>query len=124
MATQEHAVRLAPCPRRPNCVSTEADDARHAIRPYRFFGGAEAARAALKEAMAAEPRCRLVAEEGPYLRYECESRWLRFVDDVEFVVDADAARIRFRSAARTGYSDLGVNRRRMERLRRRLHGRL
>jgi len=36
-----------------------------------------------------------------------------FVDDVEFVLDAGAGTIDFRSASRLGRSDLGVNRRRM-----------
>jgi uncharacterized protein (DUF1499 family) len=39
------------------------------------------------------------------------------VDDVEFRVDAAAHLIRVRSAARTGYFDLGVNRRRVEDIR-------
>jgi uncharacterized protein (DUF1499 family) len=42
---------------------------------------------------------------------------LRFVDDVEFVFDDESKTIHFRSASRTGYGDLGVNRRRMEQVR-------
>jgi uncharacterized protein (DUF1499 family) len=42
---------------------------------------------------------------------------LRFVDDVEVVFDDDAKTIHFRSASRTGYGDLGVNRARMEQVR-------
>jgi uncharacterized protein (DUF1499 family) len=44
----------------------------------------------------------------------------RFVDDVEIVFDDATKSIHFRSAARTGYYDFGVNRRRMEEVRRRL----
>jgi uncharacterized protein (DUF1499 family) len=36
---------------------------------------------------------------------------------VEFLFDDDAHIIHFRSASRTGYGDLGVNRKRMEQLR-------
>jgi uncharacterized protein (DUF1499 family) len=39
------------------------------------------------------------------------------VDDVEFVFDDEAKTIHFRSASRTGYGDLGVNRARMEQVR-------
>ena len=52
-----------------------------------------------------------------YLHYEFTSLLLRFVDDVEFVFDDEAKTIHFRSASRTGYGDLGVNRARMEQVR-------
>ena len=42
---------------------------------------------------------------------------LRFVDDVEFLLDDEAKTIHFRSASRTGYGGLGVNRKRMEQVR-------
>ena len=51
-----------------------------------------------------------------YLHVECRSFWFRFVDDVEFLIDPEQKLIQFRSASRVGYSDLGVNRRRMETL--------
>jgi len=41
----------------------------------------------------------------------------RFVDDVEFYFDNAKKLIQVRSASRTGYSDLGVNRRRIEEIR-------
>lgn len=37
----------------------------------------------------------------------------RFKDDVTFLVDSDAHKIHFRSASRTGHSDLGANRKRL-----------
>ncbi len=63
------------------------------------------------------PRTRLVEEDESYLHYEFTSLLLRFVDDVEFLFDDETKTIHFRSASRTGYSDLGVNRRRMEQVR-------
>jgi uncharacterized protein (DUF1499 family) len=63
------------------------------------------------------PRTKLV-EEGPdVLRAECRSRIFRFVDDVEIRFDDQAKLIHFRSAARLGYRDFGVNRERMETVR-------
>jgi uncharacterized protein (DUF1499 family) len=35
------------------------------------------------------------------------------VDDVEFLFDDDTTIVHFRSASRSGYSDMGVNRQRM-----------
>ena len=42
---------------------------------------------------------------------------MRFVDDVEFVVDASQGLIQVRSASRLGYKDFDVNRNRIETVR-------
>ncbi len=59
----------------------------------------------------------LVEAKSDYLYVEFRSQMFRFVDDVEFFVDARTNQIHFRSASRTGHSDPGVNRARMERIR-------
>lgn len=85
-----------------------------------FADSPAAARQRILAAIRAEPRA-VVVEDGPtYLRAAVASRVFRFVDDVELLIDSAAHRIRFRSAARVGHSDWGVNRARMERLRARL----
>jgi uncharacterized protein (DUF1499 family) len=43
---------------------------------------------------------------------------------VEFLFDDEAKTIHFRSGSRTGYGDLGVNRKRMEEIRFLLEGRI
>ena len=48
-----------------------------------------------------------------YLYAEFQTLVFRFTDDVEFLVDETNDRVDFRSASRVGYSDLGVNRKRM-----------
>ncbi len=108
--------RLAPCPNTPNCVCTH--DAAHRIEPLHFEGSAEKAMGRLRGVLAGWPRTRVVAAADGYLHAECRSRLFRFVDDVEFLLDPVAHVIHFRSASRAGRSDLGVNRRRMEGLRR------
>ena len=105
---------LAPCPSSPNCVSTQAQDEGHAILPIRYRKSRVEAKEALKEFIRALPRAKLVEEDESYLHYEFTSLLLRFVDDVEFLFDDEAKTIHFRSASRTGYGDLGVNRARME----------
>lgn len=71
--------------------------------------------ARLKQVLARQPRTTIVTEAHNYLHVEFRSAILRFVDDVEFLVN-DAA-IQVRSASRVGYSDFGVNRKRIETLR-------
>lgn len=111
--------RLAPCPDSPNCVSTLSplSDSIHAIAPIAFSGLAAAAKARLLAIIEAMPRTTIIADEGAYLHVEFRSRIFRLVDDVEFVFDEAAQLIHFRSAARLGYGDLGVNRKRMAEIR-------
>jgi uncharacterized protein (DUF1499 family) len=108
---------LAPCPRTPNCVSTQAPPGPQQIAPILYTGPLAAARARLLRILRDRPRTRIVSEEPAYLKAECRSALFRFVDDVEFVLDDQAKRIDFRSASRLGRSDFGVNRKRMEEIR-------
>lgn len=108
---------LAGCPQSPNCVSTQALDEAHRIDPIPFGGSPAAALASCREVLASMPRSRIVKESGNYLRVEFRSRLFRFVDDVEIYVDPAQHLIQLRSASRLGYSDLGVNRQRMEQFR-------
>jgi len=109
--------QLAQCPSSPNCVSTQATDEGHAIAPFRYRKSRAEAKEALKDIIRTMPRTKLVEEDESYLHYEFTSLLLRFVDDVEFLFDDESKTIHFRSASRTGYGDLGVNRKRMEEIR-------
>jgi uncharacterized protein (DUF1499 family) len=111
--------RISGCPSSPNCVSSLAADEEHRIKPISFDGTPEAAWELLKRAIASEPRLRIVEERRDqwYLHAEATSLIFRFVDDVEFQLDPERKMLHLRSASRVGYWDLGVNRRRIERLR-------
>ncbi len=108
---------LGSCPSSPNCVSTQAQDEGHVIEPIRYRKSRAEAKEALKEVIRSMARTKLVEEDETYLHYEATSLLLRFVDDVEFLFDDETKTIHFRSASRTGYGDLGVNRKRMEQVR-------
>jgi len=110
--------RLAPCPSSPNCVSSRSADARHRVEPLSLAGNVDAGWLALKQQVAALPRTRIVEQSPLYVRAECRSALFGFVDDLELLLDRETARIQVRSASRTGYGDMGVNRRRIEELRR------
>lgn len=109
--------RLAACPNKPNCVNSGSDDGRHAIAPLKFSGDAHAAMARLKSVVAAMPGANLIRQRPEYLYAEFRSRVMGFVDDVEFVLDERSGVIQVRSSSRLGYSDFGVNRRRIEAIR-------
>jgi len=114
--------RLAPCKHTPNCVCSQADpgDAVHFVTPIVCRGGPSAAFAALRAVVAGMPRARIVRETPEYLYAEFRSRLMRYVDDVEFTLDAAAGLIHVRSASRVGRYDFGVNRARVEAIRKRL----
>ena len=109
--------KFAPCPDSPNCVSTHDSDAEHAIEPYTYSGSATDAKAKLVEVLSAMQRSSFQKSEDNYIHVEFRSRIFRFVDDVEIFIDDAAKQIHFRAAARLGYSDMGVNRKRMEEIR-------
>jgi uncharacterized protein (DUF1499 family) len=103
---------LAPCRRTPNCVSSQADpsDREHYIAPLR------ASMDEVRKAVQALPRTRIVLTRANYLYAEFRSKLLGYVDDVEFFFDG--AVVQVRSASRLGRRDFGVNRARIEEIRR------
>lgn len=109
--------RLTPCPDRPNCVSSQSIDAAHYVAPLMYSETAADAFTVLKKIIERMDRTMIVEETATYLHIEVASALFGFVDDVEFFVDDTEKKIHVRSASRLGYSDLGVNRRRVERIR-------
>ena len=110
---------LKATPSSPNAVSSQATDA-HQIAPLAYKGPQEQAMKALKAIVEGTPNARIVETKPDYLYAEYASSLLGFVDDVEFYVPPNAKIIHVRSASRLGYSDLGVNRKRIEAIRERL----
>lgn len=109
--------RFTTCPDTPNCVFSKSGAGRHYIDPIGYDGTLENARLQLLEVIADFSRARVVGDESAYLHVVFTSLVFRFVDDVEFEFDDNEKVIHLRSASRSGYSDFGVNRRRMESIR-------
>jgi|GEM_PF-243153 len=109
--------RLTPCPRRMNCVSSDAFESEFRVEPILFAGSMAEAKTLLMETALKLPHTKLIAEEGNYFRFECRSAALRFVDDLEILFNEQEGQIHVRSGARCGFWDLGVNRRRVQLLR-------
>jgi uncharacterized protein (DUF1499 family) len=107
---------LAPCSAAPNCVSTSTLDPAQAIAPVPFTIDPDEARAVILDLLASEPRTTLVRADEDYIHALYRSPTIGFPDDTEFYIDTSAGVIQMRAAARMGYSDLGANRARMERI--------
>src|SRR5262245_49150465 len=75
---------LAPCPRAPHCVNSQATDERHAIAPLAPVADA-AAWARVVAAVAASERTTIV-ESGPrHVWAEVVSPWHVYTDDLELL---------------------------------------
>jgi uncharacterized protein (DUF1499 family) len=97
-------------------VSSVDPDPDRRVDPIPFRGTAAVAREDLETVVRSLPRSEVVGSSGNVVRAEFRTR-LGFVDDVEFRIDEAAGVIHVRSASRTGYWDLGANRRRVETIR-------
>ncbi len=110
-----------------NSVSSQA--ALHPNSPMRakaeiaalaMVGDAAATMARLQTVVAAMPGAHIVKAEPTYLYAQFTTRWMKYVDDVEFSIDEPAKLIQVRSASRLGEEDLGANRDRIEAIRSKL----
>ena len=111
--------RLSPCPKSPNCVSSLSEDESHYVAPLTYKATPEEAREKLISTIKSMKRSEIVKAEMNYIHVTFKSALFRFVDDVEFSFDDQRKVIDVRSASRIGYSDLGVNRKRVEEIRKR-----
>ncbi len=108
---------LVKCPRTPNCVSSIATNPEKLVAPFELLG------AELTDFQAAIVSA--IKEDGGVVRDERKgyvwatytSKVFRFVDDIEWLFDANKGVFDVRSASRVGRSDFGVNAKRVARLR-------
>lgn len=89
-----------------------------AIDPLPFkVGGAAASIKALEAVLGATSGVTIVEQRPDYMYAQAQTRWLKFVDDVEFWANPASNAIEVRSASRLGQEDFGVNRKRIEKIR-------
>jgi len=107
--------KLRPCSSAGNCVSSEPGP--DAIAPLATIATNEDA---WQDALAAVEACagRIETVEESYLHASFRSRVFGFIDDLELRRDREAGVIHVRSASRVGGFDWGMNRRRIDQLRR------
>ncbi len=116
---------LDDCPPFRNCVSTSSTTSYHAIEPIRLAESlSESTWAAIKANALELPGASLNEARYGYVNITCYSDGFGFPDYLELLIDADKQQLNVRSQSRLGFSDMGVNRRRVELLRSQLieHG--
>ena len=108
---------LHPCPDRPNCVSSQGATDEQILLPLGYSTDRATACAKIKQIVQSQENATIVAETTNYLHVEFRSKVMGFVDDMEFWFPEDQPVIHLRSASRLGYSDFGVNRKRVQHIR-------
>ena len=121
---------LTQCPSTPNCVSSQAKNDKHYIEPLIVKGTAAEVKKRLLNVLNQQPGVEIIVDDVNYVRATFTSKLFRFVDDTEFYFPSITLKeitspdktpkeivIHMRSASRVGYSDLGANRKRLERIR-------
>ena len=115
--------RLKPCPKTPNCVNSQIKDEKHFIEPILITATPPEAKTYILKILNELNQSKIIEVDDNYIRAEFTSKIFRFVDDVEFYFPDTKSQelfIHVRSASRVGYSDLGVNRKRIEQIRSKL----
>ena len=106
---------LRPCPGKPNCICSEDKESAAWVEPLAFEGAPKLAWERL-QAIVEEMGGTIQRRTDQYIWATFRTKVFRFVDDMEFRLAADENTIHVRSASRVGYSDLGVNNRRVQEL--------
>jgi uncharacterized protein (DUF1499 family) len=111
--------KLAACKSSPNCISSQAEatDTMHYAEPIAVPDAVTNPKQRILDILTATPGAVIIEDKGNYVRAEFTTKIMRYIDDVEFVVDTSKRIIDFRSASRVGYSDMGLNRKRIEQIR-------
>ena len=104
---------------RPCCVSSLSPTGDFYIPPFQLPNLANDASSIdrLRKAVLTEPRVEIVFESQTRLDVTFRTALFGFRDDASFAIDPQTGKVDVRSKSRVGYSDLGVNRKRLERIR-------
>jgi len=108
--------KLIECPDSPNCVSTQSQKEQAKMTPIKYAVNDETAYKLLLQVIEGNKLANIITKTNNYIHAAYHTKSKVFIDDVEFFIDADAKLIHFRSASRVGHSDLGANRKRMEKI--------
>jgi uncharacterized protein (DUF1499 family) len=100
-----------------NAVSSFSDAEYNQIKPISATKDPRATFSRLIQAVKSAPGATIITQDPNYLYAEFQTPLLKFVDDVEFLLDEGNAVIHVRSVSRLGRKDFGVNRKRIETLR-------
>lgn len=108
---------LGPCGDSPNCVSSFDQRTDFYVEPIQYANHLTDTKMGLRVWFQDRGDVRVLETTENYMHAVFEIPFFGWKDDVEFYFKEAEKRIYVRSASRIGYSDLGVNRKRVEEIR-------
>ena len=118
---------LNKCKNSPNCVNSLYQlDKKHYITPLPFDNKLSLSEhhKIIKNVLNEFKIIKLVKEsrekEIIYIKYECTTKWLKYVDDLEILINNSKKEIHFKSSSRVGYYDFNCNKNRVEKIKEKL----
>ncbi|GAA0742544.1 DUF1499 domain-containing protein [Clostridium oceanicum] len=104
--------RLREIPDKDNAVSTETKIENKRIEPLSFKSTLEKTKEAMKKSLSSYGNIKIKEEKRNYIYAVDTTGKMKFHDDIEIYFDEKNKKIQYRSASRSGYSDMGVNKKR------------
>ena len=112
---------LGACGKKPNCVSSVYSGAQQPqwfIEPLNYDANTMPHEEAYQKLLEILDEAGFeVVAEYPLIKAVAITKWMKFKDDMIFILDENTSRIQMRSESRKGYSDFGKNRKRLEKIR-------
>lgn len=105
------------CGNKPNCASSIDTRPSFYMPPFQFDDSPKSAMDRLIRSLKQQKRTTIINSTETTLHAVRATAVFRFKDDLYFIMNPDEQLIHFKSAARTGYSDFGVNRKHIEKIR-------
>jgi len=109
--------KLAKMPNKPNAVSSQTEEKEMKVEALDFKGNLNDSKNQLIKVIENYGNVKIIKNETNYIYVVFTTGIMKYHDDVEFYFDESKKLIQFRSASRIGYSDMGLNRDRYNKLR-------
>lgn len=100
----------------PNGVSSQSTIKERQVAPFQMNTSVSEARKKVKTLILSYDNTKLIKESDNYLHFVFTTEVFHFKDDVEFYFNSEKNIIDFKSQSRIGYSDMGTNRKRYEKI--------
>jgi uncharacterized protein (DUF1499 family) len=107
--------QLKVCPDKPNCISSFSEPGTSHYYPPIETDNIEVTWDNLNMFLS-DGNFKIVTSNERYIHATSQTALLGFVDDLEFLLDENGNKIYIRSASRVGYSDMGKNKKRMDKI--------
>ncbi|MGH4123952.1 MAG: DUF1499 domain-containing protein [Clostridium sp.] len=109
--------KLAQMPNKPNAVSSETEEKDKKVEALVFKGNLKNSKDMIIKVIENYGNAKIIKKETNYIYAIFTTGIMKYHDDVEFYFDESKKLIQIRSASRIGYSDMGLNRERYNKLR-------